>query len=607
MPVKILAWLAISILIACSLALASDAILGPVTGTQSDGRLSSSLLLSRFSVEVLVYLAASVKAALASPAVSLAGIQSTELIENLVTRMALIAAISLFVSGTFFLSGRGEKRGDSHISGMQLLSGKDAQDDVKQQFRGEITGDRKSDLKTIYLAPSMPITPNQETRGIFIEGGVGSGKTVILRSILSQAIERDDKVILYDVKGDFAPKVRKRLVFNPFAQGSAVWAVARDVRTADQARQLARMLLPADAGKDDFWNKAALAVLSGIFITLQAEAPGRWTFRDVYWMLLSPRDVVIDKLNKYYPAAAKFFGEKGSSNLEHGVWATLTAQLSPFVEPLAIAWGNPRDQKEGFSFETWLLSENAASKVIVLQGSPEHADASAAWIRMAINFLAGVLVSPRVENDGSLRLWLLVDELPSLGNVPRLTEIIDRGREKGVRTIVACQNLAQVAQHYSEWAQSAETTFGIRIFSKMSPGERTQSIIKSVGERQVKVRSITTVRNADGSTSRSERWVTERLPVLTPDIFGSLGVKGKRGVDALVIGLTSNVLRAHWPFPSKRPNYHPPFKLRNMDRGVLSRAGMPPASTKASVVKSFGLRLDDAIEEFDAKKPHAKE
>jgi hypothetical protein len=596
---KTTAVLLLSVILAFFMALFSDIILGPVRGAQPDGHIAKTYLFSRYSVDVIVYIAGSAKSAFASPSKFFEAISSSLLLVNLLGRLTLILALSVCLSWAFLFLGKRVPDHRKHLGGMRLLSGRQAVEDAKQQFLKEIKHDRHRDLPTIYLAKDMPITPSQETRGIFIEGGVGSGKTVIIESLLLQAIKRGDKVVLYDTKGDFAPKIAKRAVLNPFAQGSVVWAIARDVKTADQARQLARMLVPADASKDDFWNNAAHSILSGIFITLQSEKPKRWTFRDVLTMLLSPRATVIEKLRLHYPTATLFFGEKNASNPEQGILATLAAKLSPFIEPLAISWGSPSGQAKGFSFESWLFSNQTMPQVVVLQGSPEHADAAAAWIRMAINYLAGVLISPRVENDGPLRLWLIVDELPSLGNVPRLTEIIDRGRQKGVRTLVAAQNLGQLALHYGDWAQSAESTFGVRIFSKMSPGERTQAIIKSLGDQQIGSLMVTKTRNVDGSTTRSERLITEKLPVLSPDIFGSLGVQTTRGVDALIVGLTSNVLRANWAFPPQRPNYHPPFKLASLDRTVLQMPTAQPAKSNVTVTKSVGLKLDDAIEAFD--------
>jgi type IV secretory pathway TraG/TraD family ATPase VirD4 len=585
-------FLGFAVVAAVGFEIISNMILEPIFVMGASGPTQFSIL-STYMLDIIV-------GVLRNPNHFLTSIESNQELTALIGRVAAIIGLSIFVSILIVFRRSPVKKLQRHIAGMKILSGTAAIEAARTKYEKEIGGDRHSKLSKIYLAPDMPITPNQETYGIFIEGGTGSGKTVVIEYLVQQAIDRGDKIILYDVKGDFAPKIKARLVLNPFAVGSTVWAVARDVKTADQARQLARMLIPAQSGNDDFWNKAAHAILSGILVTLQEELPGRWTFRDVLWLLTGSREALLKKFEAHYQIATMFLADKGkASNTEHGVLASLAAELGPFIETLAIAWGNPAEQAEGFSFEQWLLSEASGPQVLVLQSSPEHSDTSAAWIRMAINYLAGIVISPRIENDGPLRLWLVIDELPSLGPVPRLTEIVDRGRQKGVRTVVACQSLAQIEVHYADWARSAEGTFGTRILGRMSPGERTQSINKSLGEQYTEEETVTTNRNADGSINRSARPTINRLPVLSPEVLGTLGAQEGRGIDALIVGLTSNVLRAHWPFPEKRPNYHPPFRLAVLDRRILVRPTEIDAKSKSVISKTIGLKLDDALDNFD--------
>jgi hypothetical protein len=82
-----------------------------------------------------------------------------------------------------------------------------------------------------------------------------------------------------------------------------------------------------------------------------------------------------------------------------------------------------------------------------------------------------------------------------------------------------------------------------------------------------------------------------------------LGKQGEIGIDALIVGLTPNVLRAHWPFPPKQADFHPPFKLAALDRSVLQTPSTAPKREKKGVAKSFGLKLDQALDGFDAEKP----
>lgn len=611
MNIEKLFWnLAISIVLGCllslSLAAASDIVLGPIVGTQNDGRLYSLKLVSLDAARYLHFFATSLVSPQSAPLESIGFVLGSDhLYAKIVVRWLVLLATG-FVSAFawVFLFSDGTKK-PRHVEGIRLLSGKAAVRDANAKYESEKRSERVRDLPIIELAPQVRLTPNQETRGILIEGGIGSGKTVIINHLLNQAIERGDKVILYDVKGDFAPVIEHRLLLNPFAEGASAWSIALDVQTVDQARQLSKMLVPdANGDGDSFWTRAAQSILTGIFASLQAELPKRWTFADVRERLLMPRDALVELFAKHYPIAGKFISDKpGGSNLEQGVVATLAAQIDGFIEPLALAWSNETLRNSGVSLADWLASKNSPAEVLVLQGSPENSEATAAWIRMVVNHLAGLLLSPEVPNDSSRRIWIFVDELPSLGRISRLMEIVDRGRQKGVRTVVAAQNLAQIEQHYGEWAKSAESTFGTRIVGKMNPGERTASISKSLGMKYVEDTSVTTTRDEDRN-ARSERLAVSARPALPPEIFGSLGVQGNDGVDALVLGLTENVLRLRWPFQRGQQIYHPPSRPARFDRTILTSKTIdeaPPPANKA-IAKKIGLKLDAAIADFDAHK-----
>lgn len=600
---KTIALLVVSAAAAFLMAFCSDLWVGPVEGTQADGRLAGSLLISRYSIDVIIYVVSSFKSASTSPVVFYESLSSSQLALNLLERMALILTVAVSLSAAFLFLGQGKKNHLRHVGGVELLFGKTANRAANAKYESEKRSERVRNLPVIELAPQVRLTPNQETRGIFIEGGIGSGKTVIIKYLLNQAIERGDKVILYDVKGDFAPAIEHRLLLNPFAEGSSAWSIAIDVQTVDQARQLSKMLVPdANGNGDSFWTRAAQSVLTGIFASLQAELPKRWTFADVRELLLMPRDTILTLFAKHYPIAGKFISEKsGGSNIEQGVVATLAAQIDGFIEPLALAWNTETLNTSGISLANWLASTKNPPEVLVLQGSPENSEATAAWIRMVVNHLAGLLLSPEVPNDSSRRIWIFVDELPSLGPIPRLMEIVDRGRQKGVRTVVAVQNLSQIEQHYGEWAKSAESTFGTRIVGKMSPGERTASISKSLGMKYVEETSVTTTRD-EGRNVRSERLAASARPALSPEVFGSLGVQGSAGIDALVLGHTENVLRLHWPFQREQRIFHPPSRPARFDRTILASKTIdeaPPPANKA-IAKKIGLKLSAAISDFDS-------
>jgi hypothetical protein len=488
-------------------------------------------------------------------------------------------------------------------SGVALLKGQQAIEFAKQSFKQKSKRQGHEAATTIYLAPHIPITIDQETTGTFLEGGVGSGKTTIIRYLMDQVIDRGDKVIIYDVKGDFAPFVKDRLVLNPFAEGSVSWDIASDVRTDEQAQQLAAMLIPKPVQGDTFWSSSAQIVMTGIFVTLQHTQPGRWTFLDVYKLLMLPLKDLLSLLQTHYPPATKIVQGSGG-NMEVGIVATLVSQVMPFVKPLAQAWGTPGATDKRVSLRAWLLTPTAAPNTIILQGSPEHQDAAATWIRMAINFMAGVVLSAELKDYGPQRIWFFIDEMPSLGTITRLTEVVDRGRSKGVRTVLACQNLYQLEPLYGDWAKAADANFGIRIYGRMQPSQRSKDICSFVGEQiyEVVKENVTLSSNGRSVTNRLEQY---RKQVLTPEILMSLGSKPSGGIDAIVLGFGAHALQVNWPFPKKQKPFHQGFRPAVFNRSALTNGGAEQTKAKSSVAKVVRAKLDTAINDFDAAESQA--
>src|SRR5690606_4758763 len=75
------------------------------------------------------------------------------------------------------------------------------------------------------LHPSFPfrISLDRETRHALLLGSIGGGKTQAALPILLAAIERDDRVIVHDMKGDFTAGLPgDPLIVAPWDRRSAV-------------------------------------------------------------------------------------------------------------------------------------------------------------------------------------------------------------------------------------------------------------------------------------------------------------------------------------------------------------------------------------------------
>lgn len=488
-------------------------------------------------------------------------------------------------------------------SGIKYLDKRRAIEAARKHFKAVRRNQRHIAVNPpINLAPDVPITVDQETMGIFVEGGMGSGKTIIFRHLMDQAIAREDQLIIFDTKDDYTAKIKDRLVVNPFAENTARWNIADDVLNSTQADEVASMLVRSDGQNADFWSNAGHTILKGLFIILIRTMPRKWTFADFYRLLQKDSKELAPLIREHYPIASKFVaGNDGG--MEAGAIATVAAYVRQFIEPLAMAWGDENDNRPSFSVFSWLAAGNGKGRVLVLQLSSRYQAASVAWIRMVLNLVAGVAIDPVTKEYGPNRVWVFLDELPTLGKITRLNDLVDKGRSKGFRTVIACQSLHQLHEAYGDWAKSVDASIGIRIYSRINPSERSHDACRFLGETTRRTRQIQ-VTKKDFATSTTERDDLEKSLVISPEDLLSLGTQGENGVDAICVGWTQYALRLNWPYPEIRKSIHPEYQPAALDESILY--GKPAeTSARSTILKSVDAQLSAALEAFDNKEPKA--
>ena len=136
-----------------------------------------------------------------------------------------------------------------------------------------------------------------EVRHAFIVGKPGSGKTVLLNSILTDLKRRGDKGIVYDYNGDYVSKFydpEKDIVFNPLDKRCLGWSVMNEITSAMDIDSIAHSLIPQAYHADPFWNDAARDVFSGVLHYLYHN--GRIKNTDIWDSVTAPGKVIADML-----------------------------------------------------------------------------------------------------------------------------------------------------------------------------------------------------------------------------------------------------------------------------------------------------------------------
>lgn len=420
------------------------------------------------------------------------------------------------------------------IAGRQLYEGRASHRYLKSISDDEIEVSGHG----LKLHPSFKwhISRDRETRHFFLMGSVGGGKTQIIMPLILAAINRGDKLVIYDNKGDFTSSLNTPFVLlAPWDARSDAWDVAKDCVNAQDARELAARLIPE--GTDPMWHMSARQVLTAVVMKLQSEQRQGWTWRDLHNLACSSQVNLLNIVQIYQPEARHLLEAEGKTT--QGVLINFSASMA-IVSDLAAGWGSAPPERR-FAFSEWLKDEHPKRTVVIIQGSGRYPELMRGYVQSAITVLAGRINSPEIGESKTRRLWLVLDEFPQLGKLNGVASILEVGRSKGVCVVLGAQDLAQVQDIYGQFVgRTWGSLVGTQIIVRVNAGETAQFIAKEViGYATIEKRIL-----HEGQPQVAQ---TQQQLVLEPsDLSDYLG-NDKKGVRALMLGMhDANILT--WPF-----------------------------------------------------------
>jgi hypothetical protein len=507
-------------------------------------------------------------------------------------RFDTVALLSLaLAAGLTWLIGKG-KPDTRTIAGRVLYQGRKARRELRRHSKEkcQVSG------QGLKLHPSFDwtLSLDQETRHLLVQGGVGSGKTQILWSLINAAIARGDKLVMYDNKGDFTAQLPEPLtLLAPWDARSFAWDIAKDCSNGQDARELSARLIPD--GHDPMWHSAARMILTAVLCKLQAEQPKSWTWADLYRLACGDQEQLLAIVTKYQPEAVNILA--GESKTTDGILINLSASLA-IVADLAQAWGSAPPEKR-FAFSEWIQNPNPASKVVILQGNGRYAELTKGYVQGIIAMLAGRINSSEVGESKERRVWLVLDEVPQLGKIPGLSSILEVGRSKGIRVVLGTQDLSQLQEIYGQYVGRIwGSLVGTQIIVRTSSGDTANFISKEmIGYATVEKTLV-----HEGKAQPSQ--TMQQLVMEPSDLADQLGTDDK-GVKGVLLGMGDAYL-LHWPYttmPKRREASVPAAWISGAVHSV-----MPPtmAATGIDTVPTVATTSKQATAPAGTERPRLK-
>ena len=426
------------------------------------------------------------------------------------------------------------------IRGRKHLAGKTARRALQSLSKSEC---RRSG-SGLELPPGIPISLDRESRHFLIWGSTGAGKTTAMLHLMLQAIDRGDKVLVLDVKGDMTSKLPSiGNIIAPHDTRSLQWDIATDCQTPQEARELAARLIP-ESRSDRIWSDAAREILTACVISLQVRQGLGWGWADLRKLVIADADALLSIAERYHPEAIQFLKEP-SSKTTQSIISTFKAHMN-VVSVLAEAWPKS-SRRRSFSVREWL--RHPACHPIVLQHDGRFPQLTKAWLSGIIGLLASHAASPAMQENPARRTWLFLDEFPQLERLPHFSTLLDVGRSKGISVVLGAQDLSQIRNTYGhDQADAWIGMIGTHIITRMNLGQSAETTSRLIGQQTVEFYRKSETRSG-GQISTS--WTKERevRPVITPSELSDRLGAFKQGVRALLIGPGEHAYEITLPYP----------------------------------------------------------
>ncbi|HUX79613.1 MAG TPA: type IV secretion system DNA-binding domain-containing protein [Alphaproteobacteria bacterium] len=333
---------------------------------------------------------------------------------------------------------------------------------------------RKTNEASDLHLDKLPLVKDKETAHILMTGTTSAGKTNCFHTLLPQIQSRPNRAIVVDMTGDFVSKYYREgtdLILNPFDQRTEHWSPWAECLTETHYDALAAAIIPETESPEKFWENAAKV----LFSTALKEGAGERNIQKLYHIL------VRSNLKDF----EKFFQETDAATYTNSEGEKMTLSIRACLVNHLQGLKYLKQTSKPFSFRDWVKNEDTThGQWIFLTANPDQRKTLipliSAWLDTAINAL---MTLPR---DYDRRLWFIIDELPSLQELPSLKTALAEARKYGGCLLAGVQNSPQLFDTYGYYqAQSILDLFNTKIFFRNTDPQTAQWISKALGEAEI--------------------------------------------------------------------------------------------------------------------------
>ena len=280
-----------------------------------------------------------------------------------------------------------------------------------------------------------------------VSGTTGSGKTVLIADLVEQIRARGERCVLYDKMGSYTEAffdAERDVLLNPLDARAPRWSPFVEARSVRDFDTMAAALIPRQKdAADPFWITAARQLFSHGTAVL-------WQRGETHNRVLVDH-LLKTELNALAEAmegtVAQSIVDPENPKTALSVRAMLTANIG--------AMDLLPDEGPPFSIREW-IERDGGGFLFLTSRADQHASLRgliSTWLEIAVNALLSL---PR---EDARRIWLILDELPTLHQLPSLRPGLAESRQFGGCFVLGVQVFSALRELYGR--DGAETISGL--------------------------------------------------------------------------------------------------------------------------------------------------
>jgi type IV conjugative transfer system coupling protein TraD len=352
-----------------------------------------------------------------------------------------------------------------------------------KQLRGDEIVEPKSLAKLIkrrkqasdITVADIPMPKNFEVRHVLIHGTIGSGKSVLIRQLLDQIRARGDRAIIYDKGCDFTRyyyREGKDVILNPLDDRTASWHLWDECRDFADYDSMAAALMPMPTGNSDpFWINAARTIFAASARQMEKQPD-----RSINKLLKTLLTADLQTMGTFLKGTeAETLVSEKIEKTAISIKSVLTTCLKSFRYV--------KDDQNAFSIRDWVMDDEVGNWLFVSSLADRHETLKpliTVWLDIAVN----AIMSAKPSQDR--RIWVILDELPTLNRLPYLINTLAESRKFGGCLVAGVQSIAQLREIYGfNGAESISGLCNSKFFFRSPSFDTAQWVSKELGHAEI--------------------------------------------------------------------------------------------------------------------------